>query len=200
MFDSTLRRWIDPPLNRAGRRLASLGATANGMTGLGLALGLLAAALVSFDLTIAALIPLLLSRVADGLDGAVARANATSDFGGYLDITCDFVFYGAIPLAFAIRDQTDALPAAALLFAFYVNGASFLGFAIVAEKRGLETSAQGEKSLYFSAGLLEGGETIAFLVLICLWPAAFAPAALCFAALCLVTAALRVRAASQLFT
>lgn len=200
MFDSTLRRWIDPPLNRAGRQLAALGATANGMTGLGLALGLMAAVLVALDATLIALVPLILSRLADGLDGAVARAKSTSDFGGYLDITCDFAFYGAIPLAFALRDPSDALPAAALLFAFYVNGASFLGFAIVAEKRGLETSAQGVKSLYFSAGLLEGGETIAFLMLICLWPAAFAPAALCFGALCLLTAGLRVRAAARLFT
>ena len=117
-----------------------------------------------------ALVPLLLGRLADGLDGAVARASLQTDFGGYFDIAADFLFYGAIPLAFVILDPVEnGVAGAFLLFSFYVNGASFLGYAILAEKRKMTTQARGAKSLYFTGGLLEGTETIAFFVALCLF-------------------------------
>lgn len=195
-----MRRLIDPPLNRLGRDLARRGVGADAVTLAGLALGLGAAALIAAGASLVlALLPLLASRLADGLDGAVARAQGKTDFGGYLDITCDFAFYGAIPLAFGIRDPGLALPAAFLLFAFYVNGASFLGFAILAARNGMETTARGDKSLYFTAGLLEGTETILFFVALCLAPAFFAPLAWGFGALCLVTAGARIVLACQTF-
>lgn len=200
MLDGQMRRLIDPPLNRAGRWLAARGATADAVTLAGLVLGLGAAALLAAGLPgPLALLPLLASRLADGLDGAIARATAKTDFGGYLDIVCDFLFYGAVPLAFALRDPGNAVAAAFLLASFYLNGSSFLGYAILAEKRGLTTTGRGEKSLYFTAGLLEGSETIGFFVLLCLWPAAFVPLAWVFGALCIVTALSRVALARRVF-
>ncbi|CUH39101.1 Inner membrane protein YnjF [Jannaschia seosinensis] len=200
MLDIQARRLIDPPLNRAGRALAARGVTANAVTVIGLSLGLAAAAVIALGAPGWALIPLLASRLMDGLDGAVARATHRTDFGGYFDIFSDFVFYGAVPLAFGILSPQNALPAAFLLFTFYVNGTSFLGYAIMAEKRGLETSAQGVKSLYYSAGLLEGTETIGFFVLICLLPDWFGPLSWIFGALCLVTATARLANARTLLT
>lgn len=193
MLDSRLRPLIDPPLNRVGRVLAARGIKADHVTLAGLAFGLLAALILAFGGDGPwALLPLLAGRLADGLDGAIARATRKTDFGGYLDIGCDFVFYGAVPLAFALRDPVNALPAAFLLFAFYVNAASFLGFAALAARRGLETRAQGEKSLYYAAGLLEGAETIALFAAFCLWPGLFAPLAWGFGVLCLITAVSRL--------
>jgi phosphatidylglycerophosphate synthase len=193
MFDSRLRPLIDPVLNRAGHVLAVRGITADHVTLIGLGLGLMAALVLAWGgAGWLALLPLLAGRVADGLDGAVARATQKTDFGGYLDIACDFAFYGAVPLAFALRDPANATTAAFLLFSFYVNAASFLGFAIMAEKRGLQTRAQGDKSLYYAAGLLEGAETIAFFIALCLWPGAFVPLSLAFGALCLFTATARI--------
>ncbi|SEM62525.1 Phosphatidylglycerophosphate synthase [Loktanella fryxellensis] len=200
MLDRSARRLIDPPLNRLGAVLAARGWTANGVTLLGLALGLIAALTIALGQPLLALLPLLASRLADGLDGAVARASHGTDFGGYLDIACDFAFYGAVPLAFAVLDPVNALPAAFLLAAFYFNGTSFLGYAILAEKRGITTQAQGIKSLYYSNGLLEGTETILLFVALCLFPAAFAPLAWVFGALCYLTATLRLYGASKLFT
>jgi phosphatidylglycerophosphate synthase len=200
MLDARLRRLIDPALNRWGSALAIRGITADRMTLVGLACGLAAAALVALGATLLALIPLALSRLADGLDGAIARATRRTDFGGYLDIVSDFAFYGALPLGFVLADPAANGAAGAFLIAtFYVNGASFLGFAILAEKRGLETRTQGLKSLYYSAGLLEGSETIAFFVLICLLPGAFPIAAWAFGTLCLVTALARVLLARTVF-
>jgi phosphatidylglycerophosphate synthase len=200
MLDATLRKLIDPPLNAVGTSLARRGVSANLVTIIGLALGLIAAGFVTVDAHALALVFILLSRIADGLDGAIARASQKTDFGGYLDITCDFLFYGAIPMAFVIADPSvNGAAGAILLTSFYFNGASFLGYAILAEKRGLETAAQGVKSLYYSNGLLEGTETIGFFVLLCLFPASFPLLALIFGALCFLTGALRLFGARRLF-
>ena len=200
MLDAAARRLIDPPLNAAGRALAARGATADLVTLVGLALGLLAAGAIWGGWFWLALLLILASRLADGLDGAVARAGQKTDFGGYLDIACDFAFYGAVPMAFVLHDPAaNGVAGALLLTSFYINGTSFLGYAILAEKRDMQTAAQGVKSLYYSNGLLEGTETIVFFVLLCLWPGGFAPLAYIFAALCLVTAVLRVLGARAAF-
>lgn len=201
MLDGMMRGVIEAPLNRGGRWLAALGASANGVTLVGLGLGLMAAAVLAFGGSgLPALALILAGRLADGLDGAVARATGKSDFGGYLDITCDFVFYGAIPLAFVLRDPSmNGVAGAFLLASFYLNGASFLGYAILAAKRGMETDARGEKSLYFTAGLMEGTETILWFLTMALWPVWFATMAWVFGGFCLITAAARILLARRVF-
>ncbi|MCE8418154.1 CDP-alcohol phosphatidyltransferase family protein [Rhodovulum sulfidophilum] len=200
MLDGAMRRLIDPPLDRLGIRLAARGVTADAVTLAGLGAGLLAAAMVALGAPGLALVPLLAGRLADGLDGAVARAGRKTDFGGYLDIVADFLVYGAVPLGFVLMDpEANGAAGAFLLTSFYVNGATFLGFAILAERRKMETRARGTKSLYFTGGLLEGTETIAFFVAICLWPGLFAPLAWGFGALCFVTALSRVLLARRVF-
>lgn len=200
MLDGAMRKVIDPGLTRMGAVLARAGATANAVTLAGLGFGLIAAALIALGAPGWALVPLGLSRLADGLDGAIARATQKTDFGGYLDITCDFVFYGAIPLGFVWLDPgANGAAGAFLLTSFYANGASFLGFAVLAEKHKMQTQTRGVKSLYFTGGLLEGTETIAFFVALCLWPAWFAPLAWGFGGLCFITAASRVLLARAVF-
>lgn len=201
MLDGIMRRALNPGLNQAGLVLAKRGVHANHITLIGLALGLVSAGLIAVGVAgWIAMAPLLASRLADGLDGAVARASSITDFGGYLDIVCDFMFYGAIPLAFVLRDPSiNGLAGAFLLTSFYANGASFLSFAILAEKRGLKTDVQGVKSLYFSAGLLEGTETIVLFAIFCLWPAVFVPLSCVFGTLCFVTALSRIALAWRVF-
>lgn len=201
MFDGLMRGVIDAPLNRGGHWLAARGMSADAVTLVGLALGLAAAALIWAGCAgFWVALPLMASRLADGLDGAVARARGKSDFGGYLDIVCDFAFYGAIPLAFVLRDPSaNGLAGAFLLFSFYVNAATFLGYAILAEKRGLTTRSRGEKSLYFTAGLMEGTETILCFLILAFWPGQFQTLAWLFGALCLITACARVALAARTF-
>lgn len=200
MLDRHLRPLIDPPLNRIGHSLAARGVSANAVTLTGLGLGLLSAVVIWLGAPLLALIPLLASRLADGLDGAVARATQKTDFGGYLDIAADFLFYGAIPLAFVLADPVKNGAAGAFLLAsFYFNGTSFLGYAILAEKHGHKTLVQGQKSLYYSNGILEGTETIVFFVLLCLFETFFAPLAWIFGSLCFLTAGLRIYAASRIY-
>ena len=200
MMDGAARKLIQPGLDRTGIWLAGRGVRADHVTIFACVLGLGAAGLIVFGYMIVALALIIISRICDGLDGAVARASQKTDFGGYLDITLDFVFYGAVPLAFVVYDPAaNALAGSALIFSFYVNGASFLAYAIVAEKRGLSTTARGVKSIYFTTGLAEASETFIVFGIFCLWPAWFAPVAWVFAAVCLYTALSRIMQARTEF-
>jgi phosphatidylglycerophosphate synthase len=200
MLDGMMRHVIDPPLDRIGGALARRGITADALTLGGLLTGLGAAAAIVAGAFGAALALLLISRLLDGLDGSVARASRRTDRGGFIDIVFDFIFYGAIPLAFAAREPSvDAFPAAVLLFSFYVNGASFLAFATVAAKRGLETRIRGIKSIYFTAGLAEGTETILLFVVMIVRPDWFSILAYGFAGLTGMSALSRVALAWTAF-
>ena len=199
MLDARLRPLIDPPLNALGRRLAALGVSANMVTLGGLLLGLGAGAAIAdgqFHLGLALIIA---NRLLDGLDGAVARATQLSDFGGYLDIVADFAFYVAIPLGFGLAAPVNQLPALLLVAAFTLTGISFLSFAVMAAKRGLESSAHGKKSFFYNTGLAEGTETILSFVLMTLFPGAFPLIACIFAGLCALTVIQRTFAALAMF-
>lgn len=199
MFDARLRPLIDPPLNRLGHALAGWGIGANAITVAGMAVGLAAGAAIAMGHVGTGLVLILINRLLDGLDGAVARATRISDFGGYLDIVADFVFYVAVPVGFAVLDAANRLPAVVLLASFALTGTSFLAFATMAAKRGLETTAHGRKSFFYNTGLAEGTETILAFVLMCLWPAHFSQIALLYAGLCLATVFQRTLAAWEHF-
>ncbi len=199
MFDARLRPLIDPPLNRAGQRLARMGLIANQLTLLGMLVGLGAAAAILAQQFAVAIALVLLGRLLDGLDGAVARATAATPFGGYLDIVGDFLFYVCVPLAFGFSDPANLKPAMVLLAAFALTGVSFLALAAVAAEQGLETSAHGAKSFFYSTGFAEGGETILIFLLMCLFPAQFALFAWVFAALCGLTVVQRTLFAWSVF-
>jgi phosphatidylglycerophosphate synthase len=200
MLDGAARRILDPGLEAAGRRLAAAGIGADAVTWTGFAIGIAAAGAIALEAYAAGLVLILASRLCDGLDGAVARQTAKTDLGGYLDIVLDFAFYGLVPLAFVIaRPAENGLAGAVLIFSFYANGASFLAFAVMAEKRGIEGEARGPKSLHFTTGLAEATETIFVFCLFCLFPSAFAPIAFAFAALCLLTASSRIALAMRTF-
>lgn len=193
MLDARLRRVIDPPLKAAAGSLVRAGLRADSVTVLGFAVGLLAMAAIALGHPALGLVLFLLNRLADGLDGAVARQTRLTDLGGFLDIVLDFILYSGVVFAFAVRDPArDALAAAFLIFSFVGTGTSFLAFAIMAAKRGLSSEARGRKSLYYLGGLTEGTETILCFAVFCLWPAAFAPVAWGFGALCWVTTVARI--------
>ena len=200
MFDSRLRRLIDPPLGQAARRLAGLGITANQMTLSGFLVGMLALPALALQLHGLAAVAILLNRLADGLDGALARYRGNaSDAGGFLDIVLDFLFYAAVPFGFALADPANAQAAAFLIFSFVGTGSSFLAYAVMAAERGVSSELRGRKSLYYLGGLTEGAETIAFLLATCLFPDAFQPLAWLFGGLCWITTATRILAGWQAF-
>ena len=199
MLDSYMRRIVDPPLDRVGRRLAGVGVPANAVTVAGFAAGLLAIPCLAMEWYGLALTAILINRLADGLDGAVARHARLTDFGGYLDIVCDFIVYAGVAFGFALARPENALPAAFLILSFVGTGTSFLAYAILAAKRGLSSEARGRKSLYYLGGLTEGTETIAVFTAFCLFPSAFPMLAYIFGALCWLTTVARVATARRSF-
>jgi len=200
MLDGWVRRRIDPLLDRLGQGLARAGISADAATFAGLGLGLAAALMIVLERDGAALVLFGLNRFLDGLDGAIARAGRSTDRGGFFDIVCDFALYGAVPLAFALREpQAFALPTAVLLFSFYVNGAGFLAFAAVAAKRGMTTNVRGIKSISFTTGFMEGTETILFFAAMILFPRSFPILAYAFAGLTVMSALARATLAWHVF-
>jgi phosphatidylglycerophosphate synthase len=198
MLDARLRRLIDPPLDRLCAPLARYGLSANLTTAVGFAIGVAAMAAIARQAYGLGLGLLLLNRLLDGLDGALARRRGITDLGGFLDILADFIVYAGVPLAFALADPgANALPAAFLIFSFIGTATSFLAFAVMAAKRGITSELRGKKSLYYLGGLTEGSETIAAFVLACLWPGWFPSIAWVFGALCWLTTATRVGVAWQ---
>lgn len=199
MFDSKLRPWIDPALNRLGRAMAAWGITADQVTVAGAVAGGLAGLAIGLQQPLVGLVLIGLSRLLDGLDGALARATRPTDFGGYLDIVCDYVFYLAVPLGFGFAEPSHMPYALVLVASFTLTAVSFLAFATLAAKRGLETVSHGAKSFFYSTGLAEGAETIGAFVLMCLFPAAFPVIAGLFTALCLLTVVQRTLIARAAF-
>jgi len=199
LFDAKIRPLIDPPLNALGRLLARLGLSANLVTVMGLVVGLAAGAAIALGRYDFGLALILTNRLLDGLDGAIARATQITDFGGFLDILADFAFYVAVPVGFAIAQPGNALPAAILIASFTLTGISFLAFAVMAAKNGLDTTAHGKKSFFYNTGLAEGTETILVFVLMCLLPQYFAGIAFGYAALCIITVIQRTWMAKALF-
>lgn len=180
----TQRRVLHPLASALYRR----GVAADRITLAGFALGLLAVPALALGWYGTALALILLNRLADGLDGAVARMGAPTDRGAFLDIALDFVFYAVVPLGFALADPAaNALAAAVLIAAFVGTGSSFLAFAVIAAKRDLSAKDYPTKGIFYLGGLTEGFETIALFVAMCLFPALFAPLAYVFAAACALT-------------
>ncbi len=197
MLDSRIRPMIDPPLNQLAASLTGLGISANQVTWLGFALGLAALPFLALKLYLPALGLILANRLFDGLDGALARQLGPTDFGAYLDIVLDFIFYSAVVFGFCLAQPEHALFGAFLIFSFVGSGSAFLAYAILAEKRGLQTEAQGKKSIYYLSGLAEGFETIVAMTLMCLLPELFYLIALGFGVLCWLSTLGRIAEAAQ---
>lgn len=197
MFDTRLRKLIDPALNRVAALAVRSGIGANAVTlaGAALVIPLFYALLAQNGMLALAL--LLTNRVLDGLDGAIARIRGPSAWGGYLDSLCDYLFYITLPLGFAFAAPANELSALILVASFTLTAVSFLALAAIIAGRDL---GHGAKAFTYSTGLMEGGETIAFFVAMCFFPALFPQLALLFAALCLVTVLQRLWQARRLLS
>ncbi len=198
MFDAALRPYLDRVVDPFGRWFAARGISASMVTVVGFALGLAAVLAVVMGMMLTAFVLILLNRLCDGLDGAIARATAPTDFGGFLDIVFDFIFYAMIPFGFALYDPANALAACFLIFSFFGTAVSFLAFAVMAQRRGLSSRDHGVKSLFYLGGLTEGGETIILFLAATVTPQWFVYYAYVFGVLCWVTAASRILEAGKL--
>jgi len=194
MLDRPVRKLIDPWLDAPARRIAALGISANAVTLTGFALGMTGCVAIGFQQYLLGLALILANRLADGIDGCVARQSETgsTDVGGFLDFVLDVIFYGAVPVAFAVAQPDALLPACFLVYSFMGTTGSFLSYAVISAKRGVTSDREGRKSFFYSAGFMEGTETVVFFTLFCLFPLSFSTLAWVFGGLCWVTIGLRL--------
>jgi len=193
MFDPKILPLTRKILDLSARILVRVGVSADQVTITGFIIGLLAVPFLAFELYELALTAILLNRLCDGLDGAVARRTQLTDAGGFLDIVMDFIFYSAVVFGFLLASpEQNAIAAGLLLVTFMGTGSTFLAFASVAGKRGIENPEYPNKSLHYMGGLTEGFETILAFVAFCLWPQHFPVLAYLFAAACWLTAITRI--------
>lgn len=145
----------------------------------------------------------LLSRLADGMDGSLARRRIAvggdkNPAGGYLDIMADFAVYGAFVVGVAHGSGQSYLPFLFVLLAYYLNGASFLAFSSIGEKEGVRLD--DGRSLSFIDGLAEATETIIVHSAWCIFPGGAAQIASIWALVVFISAALRFHHAKSLLT
>lgn len=187
MLDNSARALLADPLDRVAARLDRPWISPDRITMVGLVLGLGGAAAAATSWWGVALALWLLSRLADGLDGPLARRRHASGegstsglAGGFLDITADFVVYGAFVLGVGIGWGGSLMPFLVVLLAYYLNGTAFLAFSSIAERTG-HTIDDG-RSFSFLGGLAEGTETIIVHSLWVLLPGVAGPIAWAWAA------------------
>lgn len=198
MLDRYAVKVIRWPLKILAALPDKLGISANQVTLTGFLIGLLALPCLMLQEYYWALTFIIINRIFDGLDGAIACRQGITDCGGFLDITLDFLFYSMVPFGFVLADPSaNAVAGAFLIFSFIGTGSSFLSFAIMAGKRNIESPVYKQKSLYYIGGLTEGTETIACFVLFCLFPQYFAIIAWVYGTLCWITTATRIWAGYQ---
>jgi phosphatidylglycerophosphate synthase len=194
MLDARITPLLNPFLHKIVKPVDKAGITPNQVSIMGFIIGVIALPLLAMEMWYGALAFIMINRLFDGLDGALARRQkSSSSSGGYLDICLDFLFYSLVPLGFALSDPEQfALPALVLVVSFVGTGSSFLAFAISAQKFNIEKVQFKQKSFYYMQGLTEGFETITLFVLCCLFPQYFSIFAYLFALLCGFTTVTRI--------
>ncbi len=172
-----------------GKNVAKIGISANFISIFGLIIGLLAMNFLAMEMYFTALLCILLNRFFDGLDGAVARYSKITDFGIFLDTTCDYIFYASAILGFALANpEQNAVAATFLLFSFAIGATTTLAYAIISYKNNKKSYISLNNSPFYLWGFAQGFETLIALVLLCLMPRLFLIIAIFFGVLSLIKA------------
>jgi len=188
MLDAPIRRIAASPLERLADALAHIGVNATALTIAGFTMGLAAAALIADSLFLQALIFLALNRFIDVLDGMVARRTRVTELGAFLDSTLDLFVYAAIPFAFALVHEQDALAAAFLLMGLMVAAIPGLAARVFAPR-----VADTRTPLVHPFTLVGHSETFLAFALMCVTPRwMFSPLAYFYGVLCLLSGVTRV--------
>lgn len=199
MIDEPFRQWMARRWSAPARLLHRAGITANQISVAAAVLGLAAAVLVAVQLTWVGVALWLVSRVLDGYDGMVARLSGSSTlFGGYLDITLDMLAYSAMAIAFAIAMPADVVLWMLVLLGYVMAITTTLALSSLAEKA--DRQLGGDRSIQFTRGLAEGGETTAVYVVIALVPSVSRYTLLVWIALLAISAVQRTRMARTLLS
>ena len=192
MFDRQIQKYTQKPLRYIAKLFLKF-ISPNHMTLIGFSFGVLMCLFIIIDQYLMAIIFLFLNRLSDGLDGTMARLQTPTPLGGYLDIVLDFLIYGGFVLSFGITEQNNTLLSMVLLFCYIGTGSTFLAkAAILPSLTNQNLKEEIPKSFHYAVGLIEGTETIVFMVLCLLFPNLFIYFSFIFIILCLITIVFRI--------
>jgi phosphatidylglycerophosphate synthase len=177
MLDTFTRPLLTSPLESAARKVIDAGVSANQVTFMGFVVGLVGIFAIGFGAYGIGLALILFNRLLDGLDGAVARATVVTEFGRYFDNASNLIILSGFAFFFAMSQPDQAMGAAFLLFSI---------IALHASKSPVDTGEA--KPFYHLSSLAGGTEMIIFIVIVSLYPAAFAATAGVFGTICFITA------------
>ncbi len=169
MLDEAFRQWLSRGAAGPARALLRLGVSPDQVTlaAFGIAVG--GAGAIATGHFRAGLALWLVSRLLDGYDGLLARLGGrTSLFGGYLDICLDMLAYSLMAIAFARAMPADAILWLVVLAGYVMAITTTLALSSLLEK--LDRQLGGNRSVQFTPGLAEGGETTIVYSVIAMWP------------------------------
>ena len=184
MIDQYFVKIIKPFLEMAASPFYKFGINANYISLFGLSMSFLSFYLILKDLNITALFVFLLGRILDGVDGIIANKTRITEFGGFIDIVFDLISYSLVPLAFILKDNSNAIFGSILLTTFFGTSSTFFGIAIFENNKFIKRNP--EKSFFHVGGFMGGSITIFFLSLMYLFPEKFNLIALIFSVLCIL--------------
>ena len=183
-----LNKQMTNSFNSFGAKLAKAGIPANAVSIAGFVIGLLAINFISLQMYATGLLFILINRLCDGLDGAIARKTKITDYGVFLDAVLDYVFYAGVIFAFALANPLqNAVAASFFLCAFTSSACPMLAYAVIAYKNSQNRELLNNSPFYLG-GVAQGSETLIALVLMCVLPGWFMQLAIVFGVLGLVKA------------
>ena len=184
MIDQYFVKIIKPILEMAASPFYKFGINANYISLFGLSMSFLSFYLILKDLNITALFVFLLGRILDGVDGIIANKTRITEFGGFIDIVFDLISYSLVPLAFILKDNSNAIFGSILLTTFFGTSSTFFGIAIFENNKFIKRNP--EKSFFHVGGFMGGSITIFFLSLMFIFTEKFNLIALIFSVLCIL--------------
>jgi phosphatidylglycerophosphate synthase len=189
MLDAPIRRILASPLERLAVGAVRIGLSANTITVFGFLMGLAAAAFIADEDYVLGLVCLALNRLADILDGIVARIKGATAVGAFLDASLDLFVYAAIPFSFALSRQQDALAATFLLMGLMMSAVPSLA------AKAVSPLAPASKAVSTRA-FCEHSETFLAFVLMCVAPRwMFSLIAYFYGFLCFISGTMRILSA-----
>jgi phosphatidylglycerophosphate synthase len=192
MFDSQLQRAFSPLIDGLAAPLARRGASAMTVTVAGFVCGIAAIVFIISGFYGIGFLLLLLNRICDGVDGAVARRTEPTALGEFLDVLLDYVVIAAVPFAFAASQQTNALAAAFLLLGLMAWATSELGFKLMQAHYERDYPLEGRR---FPTSLCGFTETFVVFALMCFAPWLFSVLCYLYGILLFVSVGVRVAGA-----
>ena len=170
MLDEPFRQWMARRADGPVSLLARAGVTPNALTWAGFAIAVVSAFVIARGAPRIGIALWLVSRVLDGFDGLLARRSGQSTlYGGYLDIVLDMGAYSAVAIGFAWVMPTYRLQWTLVLVGYVLAITTTLALSSLAERA--DRQLGGNRSLQFTPGLAEAGETTIVYVALAMLPA-----------------------------